>query len=666
MDYWKNSVRDSPHCDDGEFVSKSREAQNTIETYPPIRKVDYSDTVGDNTELKDYIDLLKTKFSVNKKLLLVQIPQFDFRYFNSFTAKNRGYYAYPPTGLQYLASSLEEKDLEVKILDLNYELLVRVNADEKFGPDKWLTILDEYLESFPASIIGVSCIFDTGIRPLLDILDHLKNRDDAIVLAGGVVPTYDWEKLLSQNLCHFVCEGESENKINFLLGQLIDDEVETTPTPGIRFRHKGQFNESYGSPDIVDPKGNLINTYQQIPIEKYYKIGSLNPFTRMAGIDRPYAAIILNRGCRAACTFCAVRDFNGKGVRTRNVDETLEEIIYLNRERGIKHFEFLDDDLLRYDDAVFQLLQGIIDNNLDLTWSANNGLICNALSHDILKLFEKTNCTGFRIGIETGNAEMLKAVQKPATLPSLRRASGLLRDYPKLFIGGNIIIGFNDEKFHQILDSFWFSIEMDVDWTAYTICQVIRGATAFENFTEYFSDRITSHGETIANFIPSRDSSKGEIETSSDIFSGIDIFDLPLNSEPNKDQVREIWFTFNIIGNFINNKNLKIGGQPKKFINWVSMAQVSYPQNPYMCLFLALAYRLTGSETDCNDQYDRLLANLKGSKYWANRLDQFELSIFAEDFPKTSDEVLDRLDSLRASIFDKVKITVPDNVAEYL
>ena len=51
------------------------------------------------------------------------------------------------------------------------------------------------------------------------------------------------------------------------------------------------------------------------------------------------------------------------------VGETLEEIIFLNQEKGIKHFEFLDDDLLRYKDLVYELLQGFINNNLNLTSS---------------------------------------------------------------------------------------------------------------------------------------------------------------------------------------------------------------------------------------------------------------------------------------------------------
>ena len=52
---------------------------------------------------------------------------------------------------------------------------------------------------------------------LLEILNHLKNKKDSIILTGGIVPTYDRENLLEQGLCQFVLTGESENKINFLL-----------------------------------------------------------------------------------------------------------------------------------------------------------------------------------------------------------------------------------------------------------------------------------------------------------------------------------------------------------------------------------------------------------------------------------------------------------------
>ena len=96
------------------------------------------------------------------------------------------------------------------------------------------------------------------------------------------------------------------------------------------------------------------------------------------------------------------------------------------------------------------------------------------------------------------------------------------------------------------------------------------------------------------------------------------------------------------------------------------MAQISYPQNPYMCLFLALAYRLTGNEQASEEQYQRMLKNLESSKYWVKRFNQFGLSVFVEDSPKTPEAVTKQLESLRAGIFEKIKSTIPDNVVPYL
>lgn len=628
---------------------------DNLDVYPPARPEVLETSEGDNLAFEEYVSLLKGRYSLNGKLLLIQIPQFDFRYFNTAAAKSNGYYAYPPTGLQYLTSAVEGRDLEVRILDLNYELLARLNSDESFAPRDWLILLDEYLETYKPSIIGVSCMFDTGIQPLLEILRRLREKNKFVVVTGGVVPTYDWEKLLRDGLCHFVCEGESENKLNYLLDRLLKNETQTSPAPGIRFRDGGGgFKRTQGLPDVVHPKGNLISTYRLVPIESYCRVGSLNPFSRMAGINKPYAAIVLNRGCRAACTFCAVRDFNGKGVRPRSVEETLEEIVYLHRERGIQHFEFLDDDLLRYRDAVVQLLQGISDEKLRITWSANNGLIANSLDSELLELFRTTGCTGFRIGIESGNVEILKTIKKPATLESLRRASALLENHPDLFVCGNIIVGFKEETFGQMLDSFRFSIEMKLDWTAFTICQVIRGASAFENFTEYFNERMNANGKTVANFIPSRDSKGGQIPTLENILTGLDIFRIPRDEKPGKEQIKQIWFAFNLIGNFIDNKNLKPGGRPEKFIAWVSMAQVSYPQNPYMGLFLALAHLMAGNDSLSRQQYDKALMNLNGSDYWKDRFDRFGLGETIDRFPRNAEAAGTVLAALRARVFSEI------------
>ena len=78
---------------------------------------------SDNRNLAEYVTRLRKKYTINDKVLLVQAPQLLFESFNTDIVKNRGCYAYPPTGLQCIAKALSNRNLEIDILDLNYVLL---------------------------------------------------------------------------------------------------------------------------------------------------------------------------------------------------------------------------------------------------------------------------------------------------------------------------------------------------------------------------------------------------------------------------------------------------------------------------------------------------------------------------------------------------------------
>ena len=101
---------------------------------------------------------LKNKYIRNRKILLIQTLQLQLSAFNREVARNKGYYAYPPTGLQWIIKSLEGTDFEVSLLDLNYEFLKRIIKDDTFNQNDWLTIVDEWLDRLDPSVVGVSCI----------------------------------------------------------------------------------------------------------------------------------------------------------------------------------------------------------------------------------------------------------------------------------------------------------------------------------------------------------------------------------------------------------------------------------------------------------------------------------------------------------------------------
>ncbi len=601
----------------------------------------------DNSSLATYCRSLRDSRELGKRLLMVQIPQVILDSFNRDIALKRGYYNFPPTGLQYLYEVIKGRDLEIEILDLNFELLKRVHENPDFHHDGWPEILEEKLAEFQPSMVGVSCLFDAGIAPMMKSLEIIREQTDAIIITGGVIATYESHSLLTDGGCHFVIAGEGENKLNFLFDHLTGEDHGTAATPGVYFRAGGEEHESLGAPDIVDVKGDLIDSYQKIPIEEYYKYGSLNPFTRMR--DAPYAPIQFARGCRAMCTFCAVRDFMGKGVRHRPVKDVLDEMTFLVEERGVHHFEWVDDDPTYYKDEFKSVLREIIKKNWDICWFSNNGVIASTLDEEILGLMRDSKGIGFKVGVETGNPDMLKKVKKPATHDKFRKLSKMLKKFPELFVGGNIIVGLPGEKFFQMMDSFKFSLEINLDWTPMTMCQAIRGATAFSDSGEYFEAQMKKNGENVVNFIPVRDSSKGCIEADDSVLRGLEVFRVDPESEPSADQVREIWFAFNVICNYVFNKNLTPGGRPDKFIYWVENAQKSYPSNPYMCLFLSLAYVLRGDLGTAAELRAQAIEYSR-SKYWRDRFETFGLDTILKAEPRTEQQVYNVLRGLQEKL----------------
>ena len=73
-----------------------------------------------------------------RRLILVNPPQVPQRWFQPEIARVGRYFIYPPTGLLYIAAAAREAnpDQEIRILDLNYEMLRRAQGDDDVG-DFW-------------------------------------------------------------------------------------------------------------------------------------------------------------------------------------------------------------------------------------------------------------------------------------------------------------------------------------------------------------------------------------------------------------------------------------------------------------------------------------------------------------------------------------------------
>lgn len=581
-----------------------------------------------------FLDQLKIRNP--RELILVNPHLVPEAFFDLSTARRGGYYAYPPMGLVYIAAVAKQVNptIDVTILDLNFELL-RHSKSEKFSYRYWRDLLVQTLEECDAPHIGISYMFGTTRPCFTEVSGFIRqNFPDVPVLTGGVQASYDYKELLESGLSDIVFRKEGEMPFKAFLESCMAGQTVDLPQ-GACFNLNGNYHELGDPPNEAPIDWDIRSVYPLIKIEEYHKFGSLGAFSKYNGEEKRFATVLGNRGCRARCTFCTVRDFNGFGVRQRTVESVIDEIKYLVRERGINQIDWLDDDLLWNPERAVALFKGLAAEVPELEWLCSNGLIAVAISEEIMEWMVKSGMKAFKIGIESGNDEMLHAIKKPTTKPKLRQKKELFKKYPEVLVSANFIIGFPKETFGQMMDTYNFARELDFDWSSFYICQPLKGTEMFSAFQELGDDRCEEerYDKTLN---PGRSAARGEFgylfqDSKDAIRRGKDVFNLPPDTVPNNEQLKEIWFTFNLVANFLNNPNFAPGGNPEKIVKWLEAIHSGYPYDASMSAALVRGYRLLNNEKKAalyREKFNGLVAH---SVYWQRRVHEFpELALLAE------------------------------------
>ena len=571
----------------------------------------------------------KFRLAGPRELVLIQPPLVPGNVFDVNTARRGGYFNFPPMGLLYIAAAAREvaPDIKIHLIDLNQELLRLSNDDENFQYLVWQDLVREAITSCAAPIVGITYMFGTTKSCFKEVSDFVRREfPNLAVMTGGVQAPYDYQEILRDGLCDIVFRKESETQFAAMLRNCLAGSAAEIPV-GAAVLHDGEVYEFGTAPSEVPMDFDITGVYDLIDIASYNRYGSLGPFSRYVGSDKPFATALSNRGCRARCTFCTVRNFNGFGIRQRTVQNVIDEIKFLVQEKGIRYIDWLDDDLLWDPKRAVELFKGIAEQVPGLEWTAQNGLIAVAIDDDVMEWMVKSGLKAFKIGIESGNEEMLHVIKKPTTKPKLRVKRKLFAKYPEVLVSANFIIGFPNETFGQMMDSFDFACELEYDWSSFYICQPLKGTDMFSVFQSLGDSRTEEEGYSkLLN--PARAVDRGEFGYNFDpnapvLRTGWDVFSLPEDVVPDREQQKEIWFAFNFVCNFLRNLNFKPGGNLSKLIHWLESIHAGYPYDASMAATLAHVYRSAGDRAKADHYRDRFITLAEESPYWRDRANQF-------------------------------------------
>lgn len=412
-----------------------------------------------------------------KKVLLVMPPNVPEEDFDPSVAIDRRYPVFPTTGLAFLAKFLQKRGYEKKICDLNFQLMKNFLDDpEHFVYTVWREWLLEILIAFKPDIVVVTCMFTLYYREMKRVARFVKEYDATLPVIAGGVHISDAAEIVAEDCSDIDIIGLFEGNASFPdMLDVVNKKMGEEKLTQLGMMIDGKYEEIRARAAKTHDAIDDIPDYDALPVGEYSNYGRIGTYHSWMHPETKAGTVLSNIGCRAQCTFCSVRYFNGRGVFTRNVPIVADDIQFLKEHYDVTHIMFLDDDLL-YDPArTLELFNEIVRRNLHITWCATNGIIASAVTEENARAMYESGCIGLSIGIESGSPKILKEVKKPSGLKHFYRCAEILKQYPSIFTKSLLMCGFPGETIGQVLETVKLAVEIGLDWNTTQPLNLIPG-----------------------------------------------------------------------------------------------------------------------------------------------------------------------------------------------
>jgi radical SAM superfamily enzyme YgiQ (UPF0313 family) len=563
-----------------------------------------------------------------KRILLVVPPDMSSKMFNYKQAKEKRYTNFPPYGFVILAEHLNQINIETHILNLHHELLKEAQSSENektFSFSQiWKSKLDEEIGQFKPDLIGLTCMFTMTHDSLKNVAKYL-DKYEIPIAAGGVHVSSDPSRIFKDiPAISIVFQKEAEVAIKKFV-KVVNNELPYTELAQIVINTNGEeFQyEKEERPQAEDM--NIIPAYDLIDLGNYTKYGTVGSFYHLLPKETKMATALSNRGCRARCTFCAVRHFSGLKVRQRSIESVIDELELIYDKYGVRHIMWLDDDLLKDDKRAISLFNEMVKRNLKMTWDATNGVIAASCKDEIIAAAAESGCIGLHIGIESGNPEILRQIKKPGTADTFLAAAEVFRKYETIVASAFIMIGFPHETMGQIWDTINLCRQMDLDWYSIGTLQPLPGTPIFDSMIEEGLINIDKAKDR--RFVLGPNGRAKEKEKKQRKRNDLDIASIPHHLIPTESDLTDIWFFMDYELNYSRlyneNRPIKIDQQIKQL---TKVCDSLYKDHAFALYFLSQLEKKKYKKIN-TELILRLENKLAESDYWKYRFDAYGLSL---------------------------------------
>jgi radical SAM superfamily enzyme YgiQ (UPF0313 family) len=374
------------------------------------------------------------------------------------------YFNSPPLGLAYLAAVLEREAVPVRLLDA---------AVEGLRPEETVA----RIRGWNPDIVGLTSTTNFFCNAL-DLAQRLKAAmPGAVILIGGPHVTSNPQPVLDHACFDVGVKGEGELTLVELVralaaGGRLED------IPGLVFRRDGRVVETADRPLIQDLDTLPMPARHLLPLARYIPQPNDGPYL-------PKFAMITSRGCPYQCIFCDHGVF-GTAYRSFSARRIVDEMEQLVSRYGAADIAFVDSLFMPTVKRVDGIVEEILRRGLKVHWTCT--IRANVATRDMLMRMKQAGCWRVRIGVEAGDPEVLRFIQKHITRDQVARVVKDAHDaglHPKAFF----MIGHPTETEAAIRESIAFAKSLPLTDITVQINTPLPGAPQ--------SAFIREHGELV-------------------------------------------------------------------------------------------------------------------------------------------------------------------------
>lgn len=284
----------------------------------------------------------------------------------------------------------------------------------------------------------------------------------------------------------YVCCSEGENTIISLLKYIIDGEKQCIVDGLTYINDSGEVVQNKFPEFLKDNYSRNFYYYDLIPKEILQNCESM--------------PIDVGRGCPFSCTYCSTKTFWKRKFRFRNIQNTVDEIEYVQKRYGINRFDFMHDLFTANKNRIVEFCQEIGKRGLIIKWGCDSRI--DTISFELIDLMVSMGMTRIFFGIESGSKRMQKLINKNLDLQKCEDVVNYCVQ-KGLEVTTSFIYGFPDETEEDLDDTIDYIIKFqNLGCTVLTnMCHIMNGTELFARYRNHLVlDKTTAYNLCIPAF----------------------------------------------------------------------------------------------------------------------------------------------------------------------